>query len=119
MIELEAILRTCSDVNARLLRAELFALMRQAVAGSLSFGRDGQVDLMVSASTVLELRLKTTIDAATGDQLIRLYFTEPDHVPRCMLALKLVGKHPGPIGLQEQNVHAREAAYRADQHFLP
>lgn len=81
-------------------------------------GDGGDVMQMSVAPNVLEMRLVDRHDDDGERHHVRLYFTEPDHVPEQLLALKVAWKHPGRIGLEEQNGHAREASKRADDHFL-
>jgi len=101
MIELENLLRECAEVHRLLLKHELHHLMRSAAAGTLKFGaaaEGGQVDQMSVAPLILEIRLSTRPGDEGVEQIVRLYFTEPDHAPRCLLAAKVAGKRPGPLG---------------------
>jgi len=120
MIELENLLRECVEVDRLLLKHELHHLMRSAAAGTLKFGaaaEGGQVDQMSVAPLILEIRLSTRPGDEGVEQIVRLYFTEPDHAPRCLLAAKVAGKRPGPLGLVEQSAHAREAEARVHRFF--
>lgn len=108
-----------APADRHLTRQELHAKLRRAEKGNLTFGTASEgadVTMMEVAPTVLELRLKTRRGQG-GAMLIRLYFTEPEARAGLILGLKLAWKRPGPIGLDEQNDHARNAAYRAEKHL--
>lgn len=102
--------------------AELERLMRDAQSGVLDFveqrrgQREGDVDQMMAAPTVLELRFKTTTGTQDGARKVRLYFSEPIELPDTLLALKLATKYPGEVGLSEQTQHAHQAAARGDRY---
>lgn len=98
------------------LKAELAAKMRRAQRGDLWFGEDREVDQMRSRARVLEIRVGAY---NVGGQVIhaRAYFTEPEHEPRVLLFLRLAVKEPGPMGLDEQDEHVREADLRIDRHY--
>lgn len=113
MVEWEALLGAMAEADRELMRQELYGLMKRAQAGDLTYGRSEDVDKMVCVDVVLELRLDTDTGDRDGNRHVRLYFTEPEHVDGLMLALKLGAKMPGPMGLDEQNGHAREAERRA------
>lgn len=121
MLELEALLAHCSEINQRLLRRELLELMRSAEQGQLTFGTaaEGAVGQMEVAPMILELRLTSRPGDEGVDQIVRLYFSEPEELRRCLLAVKLAAKRPGPLGLEEQNGHALEAAARLHRFFTP
>ena len=64
---------------------------------------------MSVAPDVLELKLPNwTFDG--GKMQTRLYYSEPLALPGHVVALRLLTKRPGPIGLDEQNRHAVEAS---------
>ncbi|WP_139175385.1 hypothetical protein [Nocardioides lianchengensis] len=67
------------------------------------------VVLMQVAPDVLELKLPDW-HYSGGMMHTRLYFTEPHDLPGHLVALRLRTKRPGPIGLEEQDVAAREAS---------
>lgn len=114
-------LRRCivSDVERNALFAELHDRMERAEQGLLQLdsGSGGDVMQMAVAPIVLEIRLPDRHDGDGQRRHVRLYFTEADHVPVELLALKLAWKHPGAIGLEEQNEHALEAKMRAETHY--
>lgn len=117
--EFERLATALAPADRELTRQELVVKLRRAEVGGLKFGTasaGADVTQMEVAPTVLELRL-TTRRGEGGDLLIRLYFTEPEERDRTLLALKLGWKRPGPLGLEEQNSHARSAARRADEDF--
>lgn len=106
-----------------LLAKEIVEMMKDAKAGALNFvqrepsgRRQGDVDQMAVAPTVLELRFDTTTGAQDGSRIVRLYFTEPVELPGSLVARKLASKYPDDAGLDEQSAQAREAAIRGDQH---
>ncbi|UJP39366.1 hypothetical protein [Cellulomonas palmilytica] len=117
--ELNALMSACSTADGRTLKAELRRLMQRAEQGDLRFGRGQDVDRMVTAKTVLEIRARRnvgiTVGDDTGDRVVRLYFSEPEHAPDMLLAAKLGWKHPE--GKTEQNEHAAEAAARVRDFF--
>jgi hypothetical protein len=117
MQEFSLLERTLAPSNFELLRQELHFKMRKAEAGRLNYGHDLNVELLACAPTVLELRLSARPGEHGRTCLIRLYFTEPDVHSEMLLALKLAWKQPGPMGLEEQNGHARNAAWRADRYL--
>lgn len=112
--------RIKTDVERNAMVAELADRMRLAEQGDLKYdeGEGGDVVQMEVAKRVLEVRLPDRHDEDGERHHVRMYFTEPAHVDRQLLALKLAWKHPGEIGLEEQNQHAIEASNRADNHFL-
>jgi hypothetical protein len=108
-----------APADRQLIRQELGMKWQRAKDGVLTYGAasdGGDVELMSVAPTVLELRMISR-PGEHGALLIRLYFTEPEERDSILLALKLAWKRPGPLGLEEQNGHARVAARRADEHL--
>jgi hypothetical protein len=119
MVEIGKLENALAPADGQLIRQELLVKMRRAEDGVLDYGSGavgGDVELMGIAPTVLELRLSSR-PGEYGALLLRLYFTEPEGHERLLLALKLAWKRPGPLGLAEQNGHARTAARRADEHL--
>lgn len=119
MGEIAQLDRALAPADGQLVRQELWMKWQRAQDGVLKFGaaaEGGDVELMSVAPTVLELRLMSR-PGECGALLLRLYFTEPEGHERLLLALKLAWKRPGPLGLAEQNGHARTAARRADEHL--
>lgn len=119
MTEFERLASALASADLELTRQEMFVKLHRAEGGHLDFGtaaESADVTQMEIAPTVLELRL-TTRRGEGGDMLIRLYFTEPEERDHTLLGLKLGWKRPGPLGLEEQNRHARCAARRADEDF--
>lgn len=119
MTEFEQLASGLGSADKELTRQEMYVKLHRAENGDLGFGTAAEgadVMQMEIEPTVLELRL-TTRRGEGGDMLIRLYFTEPEELDRSLLGLKLGWKRPGPLGLEEQNRHARSAARRADEHF--
>lgn len=122
--ELEALLIRCSAADRKVLKSELKRMMKGAEQGTLRFGRGEDVDQMVTAPTILELRIHRNVGVTVGlgpveeddgSRVVRLYFTEPEHCDRMLLSAKLGWKHP--MGKEEQNAHAREAADRVKAYF--
>ena len=100
------------------MRHEIFDLLKRAEAGTCTFGsakNGNNIDQMTVAPTILELRLGYCPGEDGERHLVRLYFTEPEEIPECLYAAKLASKHPGPMGLQEQSQHAKEAEARVEQ----
>lgn len=113
-----------SPTDASLLRAELKEKLHDAEAGLLKYGEkswQGDVCVMEIAPMILELRFD---DCEHYNQAIeeyetrkiRLYFSEPASVDSLLVMLSLRSKVPGPLGLMEQNQHAKEAEMLAYQH---
>lgn len=103
-----------SDLDRSIFRSEFGQLLRRAAAGRLSYGADGDVDVIRAQTDVLEIRMMTRRSTSGDDLLIRMYFSEPDTHPELLLGLLLTWKSPGPLGLEEQNAHAAEAQRRCD-----
>jgi len=106
-----------SDLDRSIFRSEFKRLLKRAETGKLTLTVDdikGDVDLMQSQTDVLEIRMMTRRSTSGEDLLIRMYFSEPDTHPDLLLGLLLTWKSPGPIGLEEQDVHAAEAQRRCD-----
>jgi hypothetical protein len=119
MVEIGQLENALAPADGQLIRQELLVKMRRAEDGVLNYGSGavgGDVELMGIAPTVLELRLASR-RGEDGTLLVRMYFTEPEERDSVLLALKLAWKRPGPLGLAEQNGHARTAARRADEHL--
>jgi hypothetical protein len=119
MVEIGHLENALAPADGQLIRQELLVKMRRAQDGVLDYGPaavGGDVELMGIAPTVLELRLSSR-RGEDGVLHIRMYFTEPEERDSVLLALKLAWKRPGPLGLEEQNGHARNAARRADEHL--
>jgi hypothetical protein len=125
MIELQELLDCLPETERVSLREDIRTKMNRAERGELTFGsgRDYEVDQIVSTRIVLEIRVIDHSSWDDGDpeqeplkRHTRLYFTEPDHLPDCLLALGVASKCPGPEGLEEQNRQARTVAQRAEQH---
>ena len=99
--------------------------MKRAERGALEFGtgRQFDVDLIESSRITLEIRLidhEIPDPSGASDESVqrhtRVYFTEPEHLDGCLLALSVQSKCPGPEGLDEQDRHAAAAALRAEDH---
>lgn len=116
--DLQRLLHNATPVHGKMLRAELYDLMTRAAKGQLVYGRHEHVEQMATALSVLELRLTSRLGDEKGEQIVRLYFTEPDDHARMLLALKVAGKRPGPMITDEQNTHAADASRRADHYIL-
>lgn len=100
--------------------AELRNLRARATTGELYLqrGEDGAGEVVQSWSRprVLELRFTKQI-GDEGEQLTRVYFAEPAHEPGLLLHLSMAWKRPGPMGLEEQDGHMRQADRRLNQHY--
>lgn len=113
--------RKIPPFDLRMVVEELEAAREAAAYGELEDdgpGWDGShvrrdVGVMAIAPSILELRLDYSPSFHDGRRLVRLYFTEPTST-EILLALMFAAKYPGPIGLEEQNGHAQEAARRGD-----
>lgn len=93
---------------------EAQAMRMQEVAEIMRMARDGtlpgdMVAQMACAPDVLEVRVGDWWFPG-GRMLTRLYFSEPWAMPGMLVALRLRTKRPGPLGLVEQDQHAREAS---------
>lgn len=95
--------------------AEVLTFMRLAAQGQLTFGKKRMVDRLSNTRDVLEIRLNDWAGARPGKRKVRLYFTEPAERDGMLLALKFAWKAPGPMALEEQDAHAREAQARYDR----
>lgn len=104
---------------------DIYRKMKRAERGECTFGStaDYDVDQMACAPIVLELRVLDYFgcdpddpDGNPHERHTRVYFTEPDHLPRQLLLLGILSKCPGPVGLREQNMHAIRARDRAYEH---
>lgn len=95
-------------------------------SGRLQYGEtleDGQVCQMHCVSNVLELRFddQNCFNAELDDyesRKIRIYYCEPDRHLGSLIILSMKHKAPGPLGLEEQDAHAREASKLATEHGL-
>lgn len=121
--ELASILDHLPETSQANLREDIHRKMRRASEGKLRFGKNEDVDQMVSAPTVLEIRIIDHFSWAEDDpdqeplkRHTRIYFTEPEPIDRCLLELFVASKCPGPEGLDEQNQDVQVAARRADEH---
>lgn len=110
--------------DAALLKQEMRHKLKDAEAGSLIYSddaRDGDVCVMECAKMILELRFDDyghydAVDECYKTRKIRLYFSEPAMVEGVLVMLALRSKMPGPLGLEEQNHHAKEAEKFAYEH---
>ncbi|GAB3271990.1 hypothetical protein [Kineosporia babensis] len=116
MVELEQLLSGHTELTQRLIRHEIRDLLKRAEADNCRFGTASagcDVTQMAVAPTILELRMSWHPGGEDErSNLVRLYFTEPADIPDCLYAALLASKAPGPMGLEEQNGHARQADYR-------
>ncbi|MDO5064979.1 MAG: hypothetical protein Q4E00_08325 [Actinomyces bowdenii] len=113
MAELRA--RSISTDEWQMLLAEVASLLDDAMAGELNFDTTytkGVVCKAASASDVLEARLDLTVNLDGERRLLRLYFSEPDDEDGLLLSLSFRHKRGGPLGLEEQDEHIREAQER-------
>lgn len=113
--EYEALLRTCSPADGRVLKAELRRKMQAAEAGGLVYGAKRDVVQMRIAPLILEIRVRRNVGTPDGDRVVRLYFSEPSHEPQLLLAAKLGWKPP--LDTTEQDEHALEAQERVKAFF--
>lgn len=101
------------------LSAELRNLRARATTGELYLQREvdhGEVVQSASRSRLLELRFTKQL-ADEGEQHTRLYYTEPAHEDGLLLHLAMAWKRPGPMGVDDQNGHMRQADRRLDHHY--
>lgn len=124
-VDLNRLLGPLEESEREVLRADIHQKMMKAQLGTCVFGRGRSfdVDTIDSTRSVLELRLvdhaRPTQDGDSDDlaeRHTRIYFTEPDHLPRCLLFLSLRSKCPGSEGLAEQDADAAAAERIADEH---
>lgn len=119
-VEYDQLLSICSRADQYAIKEEMAALMTRAAEGRCTFGRGKgyDVDFMTCTNTILELRfLSTPKISGHGPLHIRLYFTEPAHLPGFLYAAKLAWKHGGSFGKSEQTRHAIEAEKRVKEFF--
>ena len=74
---------------------------------------------MHSADLVLELRFSQRVQYPTGKRAVRLYFSEPAHEDRVLLAVLLAAKPATKDGLDLQDDHIADAQKRLDEHYTP
>lgn len=95
-----------SDESRALFIEHLRQQMSLALRGKLPWE---YVMQMAVAPDVLEIRMQDWWFSG-GKMHVRLYYTEPRDVPGTLVALRLLCKRPGPIGLEDQDSHARSAS---------
>lgn len=121
--DLQRCLEGLPPVPRRFFIAEMHLLMQRAERGDLVLDRPTtkggdvvQCGLHLGVTRVLEARMHKQV-GEEGEQLTRLYYSEPEHEHRQLLWLSLQWKRPGPLGLDEQDGHIREAERRLGVHF--
>lgn len=119
-VEHEQLRRIVSTADWFNLREEMATMMKKAEEGGCLFGRGiaCDVDKMKCTQAILELRFRAIPKVAgQGPLYVRLYFTEPKHLPGTLYAAKLAWKHGGHYGKKEQTKHALEAERRVRDYF--
>lgn len=124
--DVHALLNQLAPSDRDLLIEEMQKKLDLGEAGLLQYGEtleDGQVCQMHCVSNVLELRFddQNCFNAELDDfesRKIRIYFSEPERQRDSLVILSMKHKAPGPIGLPEQDAHAREASKLATDHGL-
>lgn len=107
-------------------KAELYQKMKRAEAGALLYGSGPEFDVehMAATADVLELRLLDRTGEVGAEEAeetfhLRLFFSEPDEVPKTLAGLGLLWKRPGPVGLDDQTLAAQTASRRLHEHYHP
>ena len=104
-----------------MVRQELAEVMRRAEGGLLDLKRApgdvGAAEQMRRDDRVLEIKLMDRQDRQGGQWKIRVYYSEPAHVYEQLLLLSIRGKHPGHVGLGEQDGHIDVAGERLDDQY--
>lgn len=90
------------------------ALYIDHVREHFEWAADGQLpwDLVVQmriSPAVLEIKLPDWWFSG-GKMHVRLYYSEPKTLPGHLVALRLLAKRPGPIGVSDQDGHATSAS---------
>ena len=107
---LRTLCRSADDF--RLLKRELKGCFRRAEEGDLGYGKTSDVFRSQSADLVLEMRFRQRLQLPRGSRVIRLYFSEPAHMPQMLLAAHLAGKPSSDHGLELQTEQMGEAQLR-------
>jgi hypothetical protein len=114
--DLEAALDRVAEpvgLGRKMLRSEIKAKMVRGARGELHYGRDAEVDKIVSTDHVLEIRVTKLLGDEPVEKLhARIYFNEPARCENTLKFLALECKHDGESGKTEQNLHAKHAEGR-------
>lgn len=124
--DVHALFDQLAPSDRALLMKEMEKRLGLGEAGRLLYGEtldDGQVCQMHCVTNVLELRFddQNCFNFELDDyepRKIRIYFSEPDRHLGSLIILSMKHKAPGPIGLDEQDEHARTASKLATDHAL-
>lgn len=116
-------LRALAESERVMLANEISQKLRTAAAGRLSYGPNGDVELMRRSQVVMEIRLGGYTGETDGHgqpvrHLVRIYFTEPIEAQGYLVTLGIKAKVPGPLGLDEQDKHVAEMDARVSSFEL-
>lgn len=107
--DLQALLSKIPSAHARAtFRQEVMWWMHLAEEGRIPQDEDHWAWMSV-APDVFEIKLPDW-RFADGLMHVRIYYSEPKDLVSNLVALRLLAKRPGPIGVEDQDQHARDSS---------